>query len=187
VQPKVAKITRVCTYDRAGMGYSEAGPLPRTAEQFAKELHTLLQRAGIPGPYVLVGHSLGGLMVRVFVHEYAANVAGVVLIESMCPRQAKPVITATAPPTAAQSSSFSILTLPARIGLVCLFAGPLGFKPALSPEVQHAYTAFSVTPRFIQTTLDESTGMPQSFIQAGAVNTFGDVPLIVLSRGLDPD
>ena len=85
VQPGVAKTTRVCTYDRAGMGYSEAGPLPRDAEQFAKELHTLLDRAGVPGPYVLVGHSLGGLPVRVFAHEYPAEVAGVVLIESMSP------------------------------------------------------------------------------------------------------
>src|SRR5215213_6006374 len=60
VQPEVAKTMRVCTYDRAGMGWSEAGPLPRTAEQFTKELHSLLQRAAIPGPYVLVGHSMGG-------------------------------------------------------------------------------------------------------------------------------
>ena len=85
VQPEAAKTTRVCTYDRAGMGYSEAGPLPRTAEQFAKELHILLQHAAIPGPYVLVGHSMGGAPVRVFAHTYAADVAGVVLIESMNP------------------------------------------------------------------------------------------------------
>ena len=52
VQPEVAKTTRVCTYDRAGMGYSEVGTLPRTAEQFAQELHTLLQGAAVPGPYV---------------------------------------------------------------------------------------------------------------------------------------
>jgi pimeloyl-ACP methyl ester carboxylesterase len=187
VQPEVAKTTRVCTYDRAGMGYSEAGPLPRTAEQFAKELHTLLQHAGIPGPYVLVGHSMGGLPVRVFVHEYATDVAGVVLIESMNPRQAKPSATDTSPPAATHASGFSILTLPARIGLVRLFAGPLGLKSGLSPEVQPAYTAFSVTPRSFQTELDEGMGMPESFIQAGAVKTFGDVPLIVLSRGLDPD
>ena len=81
VQPEAAKTTRVCTYDRAGMGCSEAGPLPRTAEHFARELHTLLQHAGVPGPYVLVGHSLGGAPVRVFAHAYAADVAGVVLIE----------------------------------------------------------------------------------------------------------
>jgi pimeloyl-ACP methyl ester carboxylesterase len=187
VQPDVAKTTRVCTYDRAGMGYSEPGPLPRNAQQFAKELHTLLQNAGIPGPYVLVGHSMGGLPVRVFVHEYATDVAGVVLIESMNPRQAKPSATGTPPPAATHSSGFSIPTLSARIGLVRLFAGPLGLKSGLPPEVQHAYTAFSVTPRSIQTTLDEGTGMPESFIQAGAVKTFGDIPLIVLSRGLDPD
>jgi pimeloyl-ACP methyl ester carboxylesterase len=188
VQPEVAKTTRVCTYDRAGLGWSEAGPLPRTAEQFAKELHTLLQNARIPGPYVLVGHSLGGLPVRVFAHEYTADVAGVVLIESMNPRQAKPSATTTLPAAATHSSGFSILTLPARIGLVRLFTGSPELTPGWSPEVQHAYTAFSVTPRYFQTYLvDESTGMPQSFMQAGAVKTFGDLPLIVLSRGLEPD
>jgi len=86
VQSEVEKTTRVCTYDRAGMGWSDPGPLPRDAAQFAKELHTLLQNADVPGPYVMVGHSLGGLGVRVFVHEYASEVAGVVLIESMNPR-----------------------------------------------------------------------------------------------------
>ena len=60
VQPEVAKTTQVCTYDRAGYGWSDPYPLPRNAEQFAKELHTLLHEANIPGPYVLVGHSLGG-------------------------------------------------------------------------------------------------------------------------------
>jgi pimeloyl-ACP methyl ester carboxylesterase len=187
VQPEVAKTTRVCTYDRAGMGHSEAGPLPRTVEQFAKELHTLLQHADIPGPYVLVGHSLGGLSVRVFVHKYATEVAGVVLIDSMSPAQFLPPPTDTKPQTTSPSSGFSVPFVLARIGLVRLFAGPLGLKSGLSPEVQPAYTAFSVTPRSFQTYLDEGMGMPESFIQAGAIKTLGDVPLIVLSRGLDPD
>jgi pimeloyl-ACP methyl ester carboxylesterase len=187
VQPEVAKTTRVCTYDRAGMGYSDAGPLPRTAEQFAKELHTLLQRANIQGPYVLVGHSMGGLPVRLFAHEYASDVAGVVLIESMNPRQARP--SAEEPPAVAatHSSGFSPLTLAARIGLVRLLAWPLGLTSDMSPEVQRAYTAFTVTPRSYQTQEDEGTGMPVSFIQAGTIKTLGDTPLIVLSRGLDPD
>src|SRR5207244_11346141 len=68
VQPSAASTTRVCTYDRAGMGYSDPGPLPRTAERFAAELHALLSSASEPGPYVLVGHSMGGLTVRVFAH-----------------------------------------------------------------------------------------------------------------------
>src|SRR5690349_17168655 len=87
VQPEVAKTTRVCTYDRAGLGWSDASSLPSDAAQFAKELHTLLQNANVPGPYVMVGHSLGGLIVRIFAHDYASEVAGVVLVDSMNPRQ----------------------------------------------------------------------------------------------------
>jgi pimeloyl-ACP methyl ester carboxylesterase len=176
VQPGVAKTTRVCTYDRAGTGLSEAGPMPRTAARFAEELHTLLQRANIPGPYVLVGHSLGGATVRVFAHEYPADVAGVVLIESMNRRQGtSPVAPAAATETTGQPSKLSILTLPARIGLLRLLAGPLGLDPRL------------VSARSLQTRLDEGQGMGAGLTQAAAVTTFGDLPLIVLSRGLDPD
>ncbi|HZG67761.1 MAG TPA: alpha/beta hydrolase, partial [Herpetosiphonaceae bacterium] len=158
VQPEAARTTRVCTYDRAGMGWSEPGPLPRTAKHFARELHTLLHNAYVPGPYVLVGHSLGGLSVRVFAHAYANDVAGVVLIESMHPRQAKPSALATPPQTTAPASGSSIFTLPARIGLLRLLAGPLDLASGLSPAVANAYVAFSVTPRSIQTYIDEAKG-----------------------------
>jgi pimeloyl-ACP methyl ester carboxylesterase len=187
VQPQAARTTQVCTYDRAGMGWSEPGPLPRTAAHFAQELHTLLHNAHVPGPYVLVGHSMGGLPVRVFAHEYAPEVAGVVLIESMHPGQAKPSASTTSPQTAAPASGLSVYTLPARIGVMRLLAGPLDLASGLSPEVAHAYIAYSVTPRSIQTTLDEGRGMPESLAQAGAVTSFGAVPLIVLSRGLDQE
>ncbi|HXH24003.1 MAG TPA: alpha/beta fold hydrolase, partial [Vicinamibacterales bacterium] len=66
VQPEVARLTRTCAYDRAGFGWSEAGPLPRTAGRIADELHALLHAAGEPPPYVLVGHSYGGLVTRIF-------------------------------------------------------------------------------------------------------------------------
>jgi alpha-beta hydrolase superfamily lysophospholipase len=72
------------------MGYSDPGPLPRNAERVAAELHALLSNAREPRRYVLVGHSMGGLTVRVFMHEYPAEVAGVVLIESMSPGSARP-------------------------------------------------------------------------------------------------
>jgi pimeloyl-ACP methyl ester carboxylesterase len=182
VQPEVAKTTRVCTYDRAGMGYSEAGPLPRNTRQFAKELHTLLHQANISAPYVLVGHSLGGLSVRVFAHDYAEEVAGVVLIDSMSPAQFSPSARETKPQTA---SGFSLPVMLARIGLVRLLAGPLGLKSDLPAEVQKAFTAYSVTPRAFQAWVDEGEAMPESGAQAGAVKSFGDLPLIVLSRGLD--
>jgi pimeloyl-ACP methyl ester carboxylesterase len=191
VQPEAAKTTRVCTYDRAGMGYSEAGPLPRTAEQFAKELHTLLQHADIPGPYVLVGHSMGGAPVRVFAHTYAAEVAGVVLIESMNPEEVgtpAPATTATLPDPGAVSiiNKFltNLLTLPARVGLVRLVTGPVA---GLSPDDANAYTARSVTVRSLEAAIDEGRGMQESLAQARRVTTLGSLPLIVLSRGLPED
>jgi pimeloyl-ACP methyl ester carboxylesterase len=177
----------VCTYDRAGMGWSDPGPLPRTAERFARELHTLLANAGIAGPYVLVGHSQGGLTVRLFAHDYPADVAGVVLIESMHPDQATHAAPA-APPASVPASGSSLATLPARLGVLRLLARPLGLSAGLSPAVANAYVAYSVTPRYLQTyLLDEGSGVAASLAQAGAVTTLGDLPLIVLSRGADHD
>ncbi len=191
VQPEAAKTTRVCTYDRAGMGWSEPGPLPRTAEQFAKELHTLLHHAAIPGPYVLVGHSMGGAPVRVFAHTYAAEVAGVVLIESMNPGEVgtpAPATTATPPDPGAVSITnrflTNLLTLPARVGLVRLVTGPVA---GLSPDAANAYTARSVTVGALQAAIDEGRGMQEGLAQARRVTTLGSVPLIVLSRGLPED
>jgi pimeloyl-ACP methyl ester carboxylesterase len=187
VQPGVAGTTRVCTYDRAGLGWSDPGPLPRTAGQFALELHTLLQRAGIPGPYVLVGHSLGGLTVRLFAHAYPADVAGVVLVDAMHPDQATHAAPTTPPQAPARASDLSIATLPARVGVLRLLAWPLGFKSGLSPAVADAFVAYSVTPRNLQTTLDESAGIGASLAQASAVASLGDLPLIVVSRGAGHD
>lgn len=82
VQPEVAKTARVCVYDRAGYGWSEASPKPRTYGVMAEELHTLLKNASIAGPYLLVGHSLGGIIVRHFAYQYPQEVAGLVLVDS---------------------------------------------------------------------------------------------------------
>lgn len=82
VQPQVSRFARVCSYDFAGSAWSDPGPTPRTMRQDAYELHTLLKAARIEGPYVLVGHSLGGLLTRVYAAEYATEVAGIVLVDS---------------------------------------------------------------------------------------------------------
>ena len=82
VQPLVARFARVCSYDRAGAGWSDLGPRPRTMQQQVWELHALLEGAGEKPPFVLVGHSYGGWLVRLFAEKYAAEVAGVVLVDA---------------------------------------------------------------------------------------------------------
>jgi pimeloyl-ACP methyl ester carboxylesterase len=82
VQPRIAKFARVCSYDRAGTGFSEPGPLPRTCVRIAEELRTALHNAGVAGPYLLVGHSFGGDCVRTFASRYVQDVAGLVLVEA---------------------------------------------------------------------------------------------------------
>jgi len=82
VQTEVARFARVCSYDRAGRAWSDLGPRPRTMRQVVYELHTALQRAGEKGPYVLVGQSLGGLLIRVYAREYPKEAAGMVLVDS---------------------------------------------------------------------------------------------------------
>ena len=82
VQPDVAKFARVCSYDRAGDGWSDLGPHPRTLRQIVYELHTLLDKGGVKPPFVLVGHSYGGWLVRLYASTYPAEVAGMVLVDA---------------------------------------------------------------------------------------------------------
>jgi pimeloyl-ACP methyl ester carboxylesterase len=87
VQPEVARFTRVCSYDRAGLGWSDPAPSPRTCARIAGELDRLLLSAGIPGPYVLVGHSFGGFVVRHYATLYPGKVAGMVLVDTIHPSE----------------------------------------------------------------------------------------------------
>ena len=103
IQPEVANTTRVCAYDRAGSGWSETGPGPGDPQQIAGELHTLLGNAGIDGPYVLVGHSFGGLYVRMYAELYPNEVEGMVLVDSSHPEQsARSAGAQTTPKSSAQ-------------------------------------------------------------------------------------
>lgn len=82
VQPQIAKWTRACSYDRAGTGFSDPGPMPRTSVRIADELHTALHNAGVTGPYILVGSAFGGDNVRTFADRYMRDVAGLVLVDA---------------------------------------------------------------------------------------------------------
>ncbi len=83
----VTTITGACRYDRAGLGASDPAPTPRTAREMARDLHLLLTRAEIPQPYILVGHSYGGVVARLYTSSYAREVAGLVLIDTAHPHE----------------------------------------------------------------------------------------------------
>ena len=133
VQREVSDTTRVCAYDRAGMGWSEMGPQPRDAKQISSELHTLLSKAGIEGPYVLVGHSFGGLYMQTYAARYPDEVAGVSLVESSHPEQFsyRPVARDSYEP---QKQIFAISSLLARIGAVRLAYMLLPVPPTCRPS-----------------------------------------------------
>jgi pimeloyl-ACP methyl ester carboxylesterase len=108
IAPAVARDTRVCVYDRAGRGWSEPADSAQDGAQIATDLHTLLQRGHVPGPYVLAGHSFGGLYVLTFAARYPEEVAGMVLVDSTAPasaaNQGTPSPGHGAPPTACAGS-----------------------------------------------------------------------------------
>ena len=178
VQPEVAKTTRVCTYDRPGLGWSEAAPLPHDAAQFARELHTLLQNANVPEPYVMVGHSLGGFIVRIFAHDYASEVSGVVLIDSMNPKQ----VTESLSHKLAQQ--YSLQAVLARFGVGRLLVKLPAIAPS-RPANEAAYYPLYIRPQSLQASANEYQGLPASAAEAAAVKSLDDLPLIVLTARLN--
>jgi pimeloyl-ACP methyl ester carboxylesterase len=121
IQSEVAKFARVCSYDRSGIAWSEAGPDPRTSPRIVEKLHTLLKNAGVDGPYVLVGHSFGGANVQLYAAEYPDEVAGMVLVDSaldlrVLDKDLRDDAEGVAP-------SPLTIKLVARLGIACLAAG----------------------------------------------------------------
>jgi pimeloyl-ACP methyl ester carboxylesterase len=101
----IKKVTRICYYDRAGLGQSDKAPTPRTSKDMVKDLHTLLVNAGITPPYILVGHSIGGFNVRVYASQYPDEIVGMVLVDSSHPDQWSKFLTVLPPETPAEAAN----------------------------------------------------------------------------------
>jgi pimeloyl-ACP methyl ester carboxylesterase len=182
VQREVSDTTRVCAYDRAGMGWSEMGPEPRDAKQISGELHTLLTEAGIEGPYVLVGHSFGGLYMQTYATRYPDEVAGVSLVESSHPEQFsyRPVARDSYEP---QKRIFAVASLLARIGVVRLLFKLSPAPPALPQQQRAQIDALSPSTRQVSTYALELRATPQTTTQTRNLRSLGDKPLAVVSAG----
>ncbi len=199
VQPGVARFTRVCSYDRAGYGWSDTGPGPRTSQQIVKELHLLLAHAQISGPYLLVGHSVGGLNMRLYAYRYPQEVAGMVLLDATSEHQFAqfgtypPVFPPQAVSAAEQQlmlfrgvALFGMARLALQTGLF-----PLVDAAAYPAAVQPIHLAQTEQTRYYSTQYDELAALQESAAQVRAARTaspsYGHLPLIVLSQDYSQD
>jgi pimeloyl-ACP methyl ester carboxylesterase len=165
VQPEVAKFTRVCSYDRAGTGYSDPGPSPRTARRIAYELAQLLDRTGISGPLVLVGASIGGLFVRVFASEHGERVVGLVLVDA--------------------SHEDQEMRVP-RIAPFVPLLSSIGVFRLLGVSFGGAHvTAFRAAA--YQATADEAIHLPETAAEVRTSRRKLTIPVVVVTAGLGAD
>jgi pimeloyl-ACP methyl ester carboxylesterase len=190
VQPEVAKFARVCSYDRAGYGWSSAGPMPRTTSQIVKELHALLAASGEKAPYVMVAHSFGGYNVRVYTSQYPAEVAGLVLVDTSHEDQEKMM-----PPTLQKMMKDEIASLetqrklaPAMIffGVMRLTMNDSGASK-LSKEFQAKIKYLQLQSKYVEAAVDEMKNFSQSAEEVRHAGNLGDRPLVVLTAGKAAD
>jgi pimeloyl-ACP methyl ester carboxylesterase len=181
VQQQLAQTTRVCSYDRAGMGWSERGPEPRDARQISSELHTLLKGADTEGPYVLVGHSYGGLYAQMYAARYPNQVAGVALVDSSHPEQFSRSSEGRAMYEQTRRMGAFVPWL-ARLGVIRL----TNFYPAhpdLPAQQRAQIEAFNSSTQQVVTTVEEFSATPQTSAQVRSAQSLGDKPLAVISAG----
>jgi pimeloyl-ACP methyl ester carboxylesterase len=173
IAPAVAGTTRVCAYDRAGQAWSEDAADPQDGLAAATDLHTLLGRAGEDGPYVLVGHSIGGDYALTYGTRYPKQVAGMVLLDTTPPYG----VTATA--HTGTPGPVALLPSLARLGIGRLL--PTSFWSTLPQPSAGQVAAFSTSPRGARNSAAEAGTMPALFIQAQALSTLGSAPLVVVT------
>jgi pimeloyl-ACP methyl ester carboxylesterase len=185
VQPAIARTTRACAYDRAGSGWSDAGPGAQDARHGVAELHTLLANAGIPGPYVLVGHSFGGLYSRLYAAQYPDQVAGMVLLDATHPDQWTRTPAGQTVYTTVRRQ-VRLQAWLARIGIARLLLTPHALPPGYDMPAQTfaAWQAIVSSTRDIDAGVAEFGASPTLMDDVRATHGLGAMPLaVVTARG----
>jgi pimeloyl-ACP methyl ester carboxylesterase len=186
IAPAVSRDSTVCVYDRPGVGWSEATDGPQDGDQIAADLHTLLDRAHVRGPYVLAGHSFGGLYVQAFAAKFPDQVAGMVLLDSTAPKPgpAQPVNSGSYNGLSRVSALFSTI---AHFGAGRLFAQ--GSYGSLPPGVQGEARANGSTAHNLASFVNEFVQANTAMQQASSLTTLNGKPLVVLTadKGMSDD
>jgi pimeloyl-ACP methyl ester carboxylesterase len=181
----VSGFTTACAYDRAGMGYSDAGPTPRTSRRIAGELAELVKRSETHLPVVLVGWSYGGLFVRAYASEHESEVAGLLLVDASHEDQAIKLAAAGFPSYVPVADRFAPSA--AALGLLRLLGRPSGLRAEAFPEpVRRFVQATEYRPSSYQAEYDEESQENEIFDEVRALRRPLSVPIVVLSAGRSP-
>jgi pimeloyl-ACP methyl ester carboxylesterase len=210
LQRELSGSFRVVSYDRAGLGWSDAGPMPRTADRIVNELHTMLEKAGITPPYVLVGHSFGGLTMALFASRFPEEVAGMVLVDAVVPEEWDPPSPQDRKLSSVGAKVCRRAALLARLGVIRFVAFLLTTRARLAaaylvrfisrgtpadagsvsspwfsalPKNERDMAAvFWIQPKFALTIASQLENLPVSAAQVGRlVDKFCDKPAVILT------
>src|SRR5579859_891877 len=188
---EIAKFTQACWFDRAGIGWSDSGPYPRTSAAISSDLHELLKRAGIPPPYVVAGGSIGGLNSRVFAGMFPKDTAGIVLDDSAHedePLRAPKFYLAHQAPRFLWRPIHTLFWAASEVGLLRVTASsPSGDKNEAQMTREELITELRHQPKSFLNNVDSGMVLNESYAEARAISSLGDIPLIVLTAGKAPD
>jgi len=195
VQPEIAKRTRACVYDRAGLGFSDPSPREGVSGNAVEDLHALLGKAGIAPPYVLVGNSYGGANVQLYAYRYPAEVKGLVLVEPQHEDETKRL------DAASQGKLKQVYAQQNELEKACAAQAEKGFKPGsdelkncigdvpdgFGPELAKAYLGVVSSAKHWRAAVSEDFNFDKGGDQLRAARrSFGDMPVLVLTRGVSP-
>lgn len=192
VQRHVAAYRRVVSFDHAGMGFSDPGPLPRTSSAIVADLRAALKAADIRPPYVLVGHSAGGMHMRLFAFLYPQDVAGMVMVDSSSAFQGTRLFDAAGARRWDRSNAERLarVSRQARLGTLTRespdYAAAVGEPdPTMTPELNAAVRAQHTSPAYWRALRSESAAFSRTSAEqvAAARRPLGDMPLVVLTAG----
>ena len=190
VQPKIAEFTRVFSYDRAGYGWSDESSNSRTSDQIVEELHLLLNQAEIPKPYILVGHSFGGINMQLYFSKYPEEVQGIILVDSSHPEQVEKL-----PPEPEKSvvEHPSVQMLLSRLGVIRVlcsipYVKNMIYETFLSfpVSIRKMYLAQYSSTKYIRTFTRENEAFEENLRQVKERHiSFGSTPLVVIAAGAE--
>lgn len=181
VQPTLSKFTRVCSYDRAGLGWSEPQPGPRDVSHIVEQLHGLLAEAGIAGPIMLMGHSAGGIYIRGYASRFPEQVAGLVFVDASTPQQDQDLPAALRALDAPSRVQIEMFRAMIALGAARAMGMCTDIPPGLEAYAGWWKADMCYSPH-VTTIWNEKKNWSRALAEAAKTGPYGDLPVLIFSR-----